>query len=469
MRKQIQLWGTRTLSLVLVAFAIQHWGTPMYKQHFIPKEKTTFVPTATVLQGPFAVSFHEIGVLQAENSRVVGSTMTGKIIRLVPEGTVVKAGDVLVELDTADIQREVRQAELAYQNALASVSRAKSELDILKASNETDRRKTEAQYEFDKNELERAKQELARQQRLVDKKLVPGSALDKAEYDVRAKELALQKSEMDIELKTKELAEKESQKMADVRKEEFAANISLAALEEVKSRLSGAFIKAPADGMVVLGTFWSGDSRRKIKEGDNASPRQSICELPDLSKMQVSVKVGEADAPKLRIGLPTRVRLEAVPNKLFHGSIREISSLATESNPWEGGTPGRRNFEVIIALKESDPRTLKPGMTADVEFVCDSIQDAVYVPIEAVTEHEGKTWVFVKNGKDYLRKAVKLGKSNDNHVVVTEGLTKGMVIALTDPTRPIDELRKPGSQKSGDDDEADEKKKPAPIPGMGEA
>ncbi len=462
MKKQIQLWGTRTLSVALVVFAAQRWGAPLYKQYFVPKKVTVFVPSTKVLEGPFAVSFHEMGNLEAVDTTQVVSQVTGRIIKLVPEGTVVNAGDVLVELDTTDIQREIRKTELAYQNALAEVARAKSEMDILKATNETDRKKTQAQYDFDKNELERAKQELARQQRLADKKLVPGSAVDKAEFDVRSKELALTKSDMDNELKDKELKEKEGQQQASIRKVEFAANIALAELDEAKSNANKSIIKAPSAGMVVLSTFWSGDSRRKFKEGDQASPKSAICNLPNLSSMKVTVKVGEADVPKLRLGLQTVIHLEAIPNKVFHGTLQEISSLATEGNPWEGDTPGRKNFEVVISLKESDPKTIKPGMTADVEFICDSIAKAVYVPLEAVVEHNNKTWAFVKKGKIFERAAVELGKSNDNFVIVKKGLSKGEEIALRDPTKSTDDQDTNSAAKS---EKQKEKKKAIPIPG----
>lgn len=464
MKKQIQIWGTRTLSVIFVVFVAQRWGMPMYKQYFTPKKVTVFVPTAKVQVGSFSVSFHEIGTLDAVNSTQVVSSVTGKIIRLVPEGKVVKKDELLVELDTADIQREVRQAELGYRNALADVERTKSDMDILKASNETDRKKTQAQFEFDKNELERAKQELARQQRLADKKLVPGSAVDKAEFDVRSKELALKKSEMDIELKNKELAEKESQKMADIRKVEFASNIALSTLDEAKSKLKNAFIKAPSGGMVVYSNFWAGDSHRTYKVGDMATPRNPICSLPDLTNMQVNVQVGEADAPKLRLGLPVIVKMEAIPGKTFHGTINEISSLATESNPWEGGTPGRKNFSVKVSLKENDPKALKPGMTADVEFICDSIKDAVYVPLESVIEREGKTLVFLKTPTGYQRKFIELGKSNDNFVVVSKGLEKGETIALRDPTKPAEDQESGAKENKAEDKK---EKKPAPIPGAG--
>lgn len=460
MKKQFRVWGTRTFSVVLLVLALQKWGSPMYKQYFVSKKTEVFVPTAKVLKGPFTVSFHEIGTLEAVNSKVIISSVTGKIIKLIPEGSVVKQGDVLVELDTTEMQRDVRQAELAYQNALADVEKAKSDLEMLKASNETDRRKTQAQYDFDKNELDRSKQELARQQRLADKKLVPGSAVDKAEFDVRSKELALTKSEMDIELKNKDLKNKEDQQMAVIRKVEFAGNIAQATLDEAKAKLNNTQIKAPADGMVVLSDFWSGDSRRKYKEGDMASPKGAICQLPDLSSMMVQVKVGEADAPKVRLGLPVKVRLEALPSKIFDGTVKEIASLATESDPWSGDMPGRRNFEVSISLKVADPKTIKPGMTADVEFICDSIADAVYVPLESVTEINGKTFVFVKSSKGFEKKTVALGRNNDNYVVVARGLDKGEIIALRDPTKPIDEQ----DTNAGKTEEKEQKKKPAPLP-----
>lgn len=463
-KKQFTVWGTRTLSVLALAFAVQYWGTPMYKQYFSPKKISVFVPTAKVQHGQFAVSFHEIGTLDAANSTQVVSSVNGKIISLVPEGTIVKAGDILVELDTADVQREVRSAELSYQNSLADVERAKSNMLILQATNNTEREKTKAQYDFDKNELERAKTERDRKKRLADKKLVPGSSLEEAEFTVRSKELALKKSEMDNTLKEKEIQEKEDQQKADIRKAEFSANIQKNNLDEEKSRFSGCIIKAPAPGMVVLNQNWNGEMSQKFKEGDSVSPRRAICQLPDLSNMHVKVKVGEANMPKLKLGQTALIRVEAIPNKVFHGTVKEIASLAAEADMWSGDAPGRKSFEIEVALKEADPKVIKPGMTADVEFVCDSIKDALYVPLEAVVERDGKTWVFVQHGKRYDRVAVKLGKNNENYVVVKSGLKKGDIVALRDPTRSLDQQDSEDAKKA---EKKHEKKKSAPMPGAG--
>lgn len=460
MKRQITVWGTRTFAIVLLILATQHWGMPLYKQYFTPKKVSVFVPTAKVREGAFTVSFQEIGTLEAEKSIPVISEITGKIISIAPEGTDVQEGTKLVELDTTEIEKDVRNQELAYQNALTDVKRAESDLELLRESNKTDIEKAHAQLDFDKTELERAKKELEKQIRLADEKLVPRSRVDDAELAVRVKELAVRKGEMDLSLKKKECESKEQQNLAQVAKVQFTANMAKVSLDDVKSRVSRATIIAPSSGMVVLGEYWR-DGRQKYKVGDMVERRQMICQLPDLSVMQIKMKVGEADAPKVKLEQPVLIRLEAVPKRVFHGKVKSISPLATESQVWEpGATPGRRNFEVIITVKESDPKTIKPGMTADVEFICDTIKNATYIPIEAVQEKNGKTYCFVKEGKHFKRCEVKVGKQNDNYVCITKGLKKGQIIALRDPTHPAEDMNTKSSSKK----EQEEEKKALPIP-----
>jgi len=183
--------------------------------------------------------------------------------------------------------------------------------------------------------------------------------------------------------------------------------------------------------------------------------------LPDLSSMLIKVNVGESDAPKVKIGMAVLAKLEAVPDRTFHGTVTEISSLATEGNPFDtGSTPGRKNFEVTVHLKEADPKTIKPGMTADAEFICEAVSKALFVPLESVIEKDGKTFVYVKNGKRWKRTPIKTGKYNDNFIVVTKGLTKGQVVALRDPTKPME------SQEAGASGPGAEQKKQTDEPAV---
>lgn len=464
MKQQIKTWGTRTFSIVLVVIAAHQWGVPVYNQYFNQKKKDAYVPTTAVRRGQMTISFHEIGTLEADKSVPVNTETGGKIISLVQDGNVVKAGARIAVLDTADLEREVLSKRLAYENAVADVNRAKAELNILKESNRTEVEQSAAQLDFDKTELARSKKDLERQTRLAEDKLVPRSNVDKAEFDVRSKDLEVLKNTKALALKMKDVESKEQQKVADVRNVEFRANMAKMDLDRSQAQIKDAVVFAPTSGLVVIAKSWTPDGRRKLQEGDSVHQQQTLCSLPDLSTMQVKVNVGEADAPKIKPGLPVLIRLDAVPKRIFHGTIEEISNLATEASPWESNsTPGRKNFEVTITIKETDPKTLKPGMTADVEFICDEIKDTVYVPIEAVNERDGKTYVFIVNGKRYERTEVKTGQKNDNFIAVTSGLKKDQKITLRDPTRPIEE-QEAGTATDTSSDAKKDAKAPAPIP-----
>lgn len=461
--KQIQTWVIRILLLAAVVFACYWWGVPLYKKYFTSKKASAFVPTTTVKSGKFTISFHEVGNLDAEKSVSVNSEIEGKILYLIPEGKTVKAGDKLVELDTTQLEKDVRNQELTYQNALADVNRAKAEMDILKESNKTEVEQAEAQLGFDQTEEDRAKNQLEKKKRLAADKLVPYSDVEQAEFDYRSKGLAVVKGTKSLALTKKEVQSKEAQKLADVRNVEFRANMEKFNLEEAKNKSKHAVITAPTSGLVVISKFWSADGRRKYKQGDSVYPQQTVCQLPDLSSMLVKVQVGESEAPRVKVNMPTLIRLEAVPNKLYHGTVTDISNLATEADPWDSGsTPGRKNFEVTVKVKEVDRKTIKPGMTADIEFICDQMNSAVYIPIEAIIEKDDKTYVYVKNGKRYDQVQVTVGKSNDNYVCITKGLKKGQVITLRDPNRSLDEQESGVNVKGSASNK--NKKKAVPIP-----
>ena len=239
MRQQIQLWGSRAFVVALIVIAGQRWGMPLYKQYFTPKKVVVYVPTTKVRMGTFTDSFHEIGNLKAERSVSVITEAGGKIISLIQEGKTVVTGLKLVELDTIDLTKDVRNQELNYENVLADVDRAKAELEILKESNKTELEQAEAQLNFDQTELERAKKNLERKQRLATDKLVPLSEVEQAELDVRSKELSVLKGTKAQILKKKEVQSKEQQKVADVSHVDFRAKKVKYDLEEAFDAFDG--------------------------------------------------------------------------------------------------------------------------------------------------------------------------------------------------------------------------------------
>jgi RND family efflux transporter MFP subunit len=465
-KQQIKIWGSRVIILALLIYGGQRWGEPIYKQYFTPKKVEVFVPTGKARSGKFLVSFHEVGALQAEKSVPVTSDVQGKIITILPEGTIVKPADIIAVLDPTDLKRQRDQQVLQYNNSQADVERTKAQQKLDEASYQTDLDQATAEQKYNDSELSIAKQVLEKKKALLDEKLIAGAEVDEAEGNVRSRQLTVDKGKLQYALKEKEIESKKRQKQSEVSNMEFRQQMAKMQLDEFDKQMKSTTITAPAPGMLVLAKTRDPNGWRPFAVGDTVYPRTSICTLPDLSSMIVKVAVGETDIPKVTLGLRCLVRLDAIPNKTFHGSIKNIASLATEQDIWQGGgTPGKKIFDVTIALDEADPKTLKPGMSADVEFVCESIAKALYVPIEAVIERDGKTLVYVKDGKKFERRVVKAGKRNDNDVCITKGLAAGDVIALRDPTRSMDEQEAGGAANPEKEANPKDKKTTVPIPG----
>jgi len=425
------------VAAVIVAVAVK--TGPVYWHKWFPQEKkVVFVPTSTVKKGDLTLSVRELGNIDAAKSESVSAETEGKVIFLVAEGKPVVKGEVLVRLDDMPLKDNLRTVTLEYSNSQANIEKAKLDMDILRESNATELKQQEADLEFNKSELDRAKTQRDKKKRLAADKLIPLTEVELADIEVKSKELAVSKGDLSLILKKKEIQSKESQKEADVKNVEFASYITKSRLDEAKRRLGQSTVISPGSGLAVLQKRWIGDGLRKLKEGDNVHQGMQILQIPDLASMTVKVNVDEADIARVRVGQKTRMTVDALPGMKFTGSVVEISNLATETNPWEssGGTPGRKNFEVKIKVDQLGATKLRPGMTSNTEIISDIVPKCIFVPIESVYEKNGKWLAYVKdkNGS-YKARSVKVGKRNDSYVAVLGGLTPGEIVALRDPTK----------------------------------
>lgn len=463
MKELIKAWTLRIITIAILVLVINKWGIPLYHQYFTPEKAMAFIPTSVVTKGDFTVSFHEMGDLKAEKSVPVMSMVGGKIIKLVPDGKIIAAGDLIAQMDTTDIKTQVRNAQLTYENAKSDVSKANEDMKILQASNKTEEMQAQVDLDFAKTQLKLAQEQYEKKQRLAKDKLIPADQVIQAETDVESKTLDIKKKEMALELQRKKAESQENQKNDDIRKAKSAEMIQKNAYDDVVKHLSQAIIKAPNGGLVVLEDTWDSSGRRKIQEGDQARPQETICSLPDLSNMQLKVKVGESDAPRVTVGMPILIRLDAAPNKIYHGAVKEVANLARTAEFWEAGA-GRNMIDVTISVKDRDPKVLKPGMKTDVEFICKSKKNALFIPIEAVIEKKGSVFVYVKKGTGFLKRMVKAGISNDSDVCILSGLKQGEIVALRDPTRPLDQ-QNPETDTSNDKSNKTGSAPPIPIAG----
>jgi HlyD family secretion protein len=159
----------------------------------------------------------------------------------------------------------------------------------------------------------------------------------------------------------------------------------------------------------------------------------TLLTIPNLSEFKVKLGVSEADINKMRPGLSVMIRPEALPDTVLKGAIKTVATVPSAREDWTMD-PTRSKFEVEITVEGVDPR-LKPGMKGRVDVAVDEVKGAIYVPLDAVFEKDGKTYCWVMGGSKPEERKVVVGRSSADYAEILQGLTEGEKVALFDPTK----------------------------------
>ncbi len=194
-----------------------------------------------------------------------------------------------------------------------------------------------------------------------------------------------------------------------------------ATLDQANAKAAERTVKAPSSGSIVelnakVGATVTGGM--VMGEGDTSGGKQCM-QIADLSKMKVTVQVGEKDIAKIAVGQSANVTYPAFPDIVSQGTVTAIASVANSDAANGGG--GSVTFNVDILIEAPDAR-LKPGMTAEVSVVTEQLDDVVIVPTMALMTEDGEHY-YVNvatdgKGKETRRIKVTIVTQNDNDAVV---------------------------------------------------
>jgi multidrug resistance efflux pump len=308
------------------------------------------------------------GELRAVRSRTIfgGSSWEDvKIVYMPPEGTVIKAGDLALELDSTNTLNKIKDTDEK----------------IVAAENEIVRVRSQHESALRDLEVELSKLWLTYEQAKLKGK-VPNEVVSRREF--QEAQLALEKSKTEYENHLNKIEQKKKEQSAElqvkiIEKEKLKVQLDLA-----KSDLDGMKIKAPTDGMVLYNDHWN--ERRKLQVGDLVWPGWPVVQLPDLTEMEVLAQVNEVDGPKLSIGARAEVELDSYPDKAITGEIKEISQTAIKANRMAKA----KIFRVTISLNQTLMEIMKPGMSALVSVTISETQPNLLVPRSTV-KFEGES------------------------------------------------------------------------------
>jgi HlyD family secretion protein len=206
-------------------------------------------------------------------------------------------------------------------------------------------------------------------------------------------------------------------------------------LTRTQRQLANCKIYAPQDGMVAYAP--PGSSRdEEISEGTPVRYRQHIFSIPNLTQMQVATSIHESSLDRIQPGLKVAVTVDAFPDRSYIGTVKSVAVL-----PERSYYSDTQKYKTIITIDEN-VFSLKPGMTAVSEVKVDYLADVNAVPIQAVVQRDGQNWLYVKHDDQVDRRVVSLGLSNDQFVVVTNGIEAGELVVLN-PDNLIDDSNPP--------------------------
>ena len=342
-----------------------------------------------------------------------------KIASLVPEGTVVKQGDVVAELDRSTIANKFAEISLALQKAQAVYEQAMldSTLNLSKA-----------REEIRTMELGLEEKRLAKEQAVYEAPTVKRQA----EIDLEKAERALAQARVDYKTKTEQAQAKMREVGADLGRQQNKLTI-------VQTVMQGFTITAPAPGMVIYVKEWNG--RKKTVGSQVSSWDAAVATLPDLTKMESITYVNEIDVRKIASGQPVVLTLDSDPGKKLTGTVTSVANVG-EQRP----NTDAKVFEVRVAIEQADT-TLRPGMTTGNTIETLSKPGVLSVPLEALNSQDGVPFVYRQQGARIRKQEVSTGEMNDDAVVILQGVDAEDKVYLTTPpdADKMDLERLPGS------------------------
>ena len=396
----------------------------------------------TVKEGTLRIVVTEDGTLGAQESEKVVADIEAqaKIVWIVDQGAFVKKGDTLVELDKTQLEDVLEALELELITLKANFESAKGQLDLLRAEEKQDTKELEFAIEKAQARLDKA---IA--QKPADDKahLYSDSELRDAQIAVDEAKMNLASAELALDLYVNHTHKQDlSEATAELERAGRIYDSKLEKEKTIKEQLEKMQLVAPSDGLVIYGDptasrrHWD-TQEEQIAVGANVFKGQVVITLPNVTNMQVSIKIHEMDFLKVQKGQSAVVRVHAFSDEKFTGTVDSIGVLAYERDSWR--SQGVKVFDAVVKIA-GEQRRLRPGMMARVDIVVAEVPDVLLVPVEAVFVEPGKneTYCYVKTASGPERRPVKLGQSNNTYVVVAEGLKTGDLIYQYDPTAKID-------------------------------
>jgi len=164
----------------------------------------------------------------------------------------------------------------------------------------------------------------------------------------------------------------------------------------------------------------------QVQKGDEVAPAQPCMKIVDLASMQVQASASQVESEEMHLGQVANVYLDAFPDVKLRAKVSNIGAIAT---PGARVNYFLRNVPVFLSILDADRRVI-PDLTTSNDVVVEQTENSPLIPLAAVEQRDGKSFVRVKRGAAYETRQVKLGTSDSIRIAVAEGVHEGEEVAV---------------------------------------
>ncbi len=376
----------------------------------------------------------------------VGST---RIIWLKPEGSDVKEGEVVCELDSSAFKDELQAQRIKWLQAKSWVEQAK---EIYEFNDLILREYKDGIYPEDlqtvrhyihncETDYDRAVKNEAWSREVYQKRYRASAQYEADQDTVRQTALALSEARgMEnrlLKYTGPRLIKSMEAKLQSIKSDWLAQQASFGIeddrLKRLEKMVANCTIRAPKDGILVYASQSSGWGRNEVQilEGVTVREGQTLFDLPDPKHMRVKVKVNESKMASVRPGQRALIRIEAFPGRLMPGKVAEITAIPASQNRFSDV----KLYIATVDLDDGGFEGLRPGMTTEITFLIDAETKVTRVPVQAVRWAGGRSFVAVgariNDETKWDWREVTLGLMNPTFAQVVKGLTPGEKVVAT--------------------------------------
>jgi hypothetical protein len=330
-----------------------------------------------------------------------------KIQDIIPDGTVVDSGQYVAQLDLSETTNKIKDEELNQEKLETSLTKTRLDTSL---------------------ELRALRDELINLKYNLEEKKI---TLDQSKYEppasIRQVEMELEKSQRTLEQAEKNYKLRYQKAVASMQEVMTSYNQGQRKLEQMHDVLKQMTIHAPKSGMVIYKRNYDG-SKLGVN-GMMSTWENIVAELPDLSQMISKTFVNEIDISKVKVGQQVQIGIDAFPEKKFTGTVTEVANIG-EQFP----NTNAKVYEVKIVIKEFDS-ILRPAMTTKNKILTSTVENVLYIPIEAVFNNDSVVFVYKKTGRSAVKQQIIAGQSNDNEIIIQAGLQENDEVLLVPPEK----------------------------------